>query len=100
MDSARVIAFPRPGADVTAAGSDDAGTIALAEIDAAIALVAAHVARRVRLTALPFVERVAAIGLAHATAAGLGFRFERPDRIGVATVTVEALDGPSLLDDC
>ncbi len=92
MDSARVIAFPRPGAGAAAAGSDDAGTIALAEIDAAIVLVAAHVARRVRLTALPFVERVAAIGLAHATAAGLGFRFERPDRIGVATVTVETLD--------
>lgn len=94
MDSARVIAFPRPGSDGAETGSDDAGTIALAEIDAAIALVVGHVARRVRLTALPFVETVAAVGLAHATAAGLGFRFERPDRVGVATVTVETLEGP------
>jgi hypothetical protein len=92
MDSARVIAFPRPGLDPAEAAADGIGTIALAEIDAAIALVAGHVARRVRLTALPFVETVAAIGLAHATAAGLGFRFERADRVGVATVTVESLD--------
>ena len=92
MDSARVIEFPRPGGDAAEAAVDGSGTIALAEIDAAIALVAGHVARRVRVTALPFVETVAAIGLAHATAAGLGFRFERGDRVGVATVTVESLD--------
>ena len=92
MDSARVIAFPRPGINPAAAGSDDAGTIALAEIDAAIALVAGHVARRVRLTALPFVQPVVAVGLAHATAAGLGFRFDRPDRAGVRTVTIGPLN--------
>jgi len=84
-----VIAFPRPGADRTP--QDDAGAAALAEIDAAIALVAGHAARRVRLTAVPFVERAAAEGLAHANAAGLEFRLERPERQGVATVTIGPL---------
>ena len=90
MDSPTVIAFPRPG--VAADPLDDAGAAALAEIDAAIAMVAARAARRVRLTAVPFVERAAAEGLAHARAAGMAFRFERPEREGVVTVTIGPLD--------
>lgn len=90
MDSPTVIAFPRAG--VPFDSPDDAGAGALAEIDAAIALVAGRAARRVRLTALPFVERAAAEGLAHARAAGMAFLYERPDREGVVTVTIGPLD--------
>jgi hypothetical protein len=93
MDSASVVAFPRlddgEGAGVALA-SANAG--AIAEIDAAIDLVAGGVARRVRLTAIPFVESVAAVGLARARAAGLAFRFERNERLGVVTVTVGPRD--------
>jgi hypothetical protein len=85
VDSSPLVAFPRAddSSDPAAAGVD-----ALAEIDAAIALVSAQVARRVRLTALPFFESIAGLGLAHARAAGLAFRLEPPERAGVITVTI------------
>ena len=89
MDSASVIAFPRAGHD------DDeltVGAAALREIDAAIELVLGGAARRVRLAGLPFVEVVAGTGLARARAAGLGFRLERAEREGVATVTIGPAD--------
>jgi hypothetical protein len=87
MEASPVVAFPRR------AGDDDelVGAAALREIDAAIALILAGVARRVRLAGVPFADAVAGIGLAHARDAGLAFRLERADRVGVATVTV----GPS-----
>ena len=66
----------------------DADETALIEIDAAIAMVAGGHAQRVRLTALPFVDRVAGIGAAHARAAGVAFRLEGVQRAGVITVTV------------
>lgn len=78
-----MIPFP-PGAE----GETDAGDLVVAEIDAAIAMVAGLHATRVRLVALPFVERVAGIGAAHAHAAGVAFRLERAERAGVLTVTV------------
>jgi len=78
-----VIPFPRGPDESTSA--DEA---ALTEIDAAIAMVVSRNAVRVRLTALPFVDRVAGIGAAHAHAAGVAFCLERPDRAGVVTVTV------------
>lgn len=89
MDTPAVIAFPR---DPDAGSADDPASRALVEIDAAIALVMSRAAVRVRLTALPFVESVVAVGLAHAQAAGLAFRLEPSDRAGVATVTVGPLD--------
>ncbi len=93
VDSSTVIAFPRPGAfDPADAEVDGAGAGALAEIDAAITLVAVGAARRVRLTALPFVETVLAVGLAHARAAGMAFRLEGQERDGVRTVTIGPLD--------
>jgi len=100
VDSSTVIMFPPRGiagtADVSDEVGDDAfagaGADALAEIDVAIAMVAAGAARRVRLTALPFVETVASVGLAHARAAGIAFQLERPDRVGVRTVTIGPLD--------
>lgn len=92
MDTATVIDFPRPGTD--SRRLDDVGAAALAEIDAAIALVRARVAARVLLTAVPFIDAVAAIGLANAQAAGLAFRLERADRLGVATVTIGPVERP------
>lgn len=86
MEPSTVIAFPRPDGDPT-----NAGETALAEIDAAIALVVMRTARRVVLSALPFVETVAGLGLAHAREAGVAFRIERPERLGVATVTIGPL---------
>lgn len=85
MEPSLVLAHPGP-----AAGHDGDAVAdrALTEIDVAIELVASRVARRVRLTALPFVDTVAAIGLSHARAAGIAFTFERGERVGVATVTV------------
>lgn len=68
--------------------STDADEAAVAEIDAAIAMVAGHHASRVRLTAVPFVERVAGIGAAHALQAGVAFCVEDTERAGVLTVTV------------
>ena len=80
-----MIRFPAPD------GPTAADELAVVEIDAAIAMVAGHHADRVRLTALPFVSRVAAIGAAHAQEAGVAFRVEGAERTGVLTVTV----GPS-----
>jgi hypothetical protein len=106
VDTATVIPFPRPSRAGASASPPVGGTPgafdegvdvaeidapALAEIDAAIALVAARVARRVRLVALPIVESVAALGLAHARAAGIEFACERGERIGVATLTIGPL---------
>lgn len=91
MSTSSVIAFPRAGDD-----RDDAvGAAALREIDAAIALILGGAARRVRVAGLPFVEDVAAIGLAHARSAGLAFSLERPERIGVATVTIGPAEAPT-----
>jgi hypothetical protein len=88
VDGTAVIAFPSDSAREPEA----VGSGALAEIDAAIALVADRVARRVRLTAWPFVEQVAAIGLARARAAGMAFAVERGERAGIVTVTVGPLE--------
>ena len=66
----------------------DADELAVVEIDAAIAMIVGGHADRVRLTALPFVGRVAGIGAAHAHAAGVSFRVEGAERTGVLTVTV------------
>lgn len=94
MEDPSVIDFPRPSSVTAESEPVEAGASALAEIDAAIALVARHAARRVRLTALPFVEQIAGVALAHARAAGMAFAFERPERAGVVTVTIGPLDGP------
>jgi hypothetical protein len=83
VDSPSVIQFPR---DQNA--STEADEIALVEIDAAIAMVVGSHAKRVRLTALPLIDRIAGIGAAHAHTAGVAFRVERAERAGVVTVTV------------
>jgi hypothetical protein len=80
----------RSSADAEAAL--DAGHAALVEIDAAIALVLSGAARRVRLTALPFVDSIAAVALARARDAGLVFTFDRGPRVGVSTVTIGPIE--------
>jgi hypothetical protein len=80
----------RPETDIDAVTAGSA--IALVEIDAAIALVTERAARRVRLVAVPFIESVAALGLARARAAGVRFVFERGERAGTASVTVGPLE--------
>jgi hypothetical protein len=95
VDTAGVIAFPRPGTTAArdaAVDASDGFVAALAEIDTAIEMVALRVARRVRITALPFAEDVGAVALAHAREAGMAFRFERPERAGVVTVTIGPLE--------
>ena len=94
MESLADIHVLRPSADSHAVL--DAGHSALAEIDAAIALVLSGAARRVRLTSLPFVESVAAVALARARAAGLEFDFERGERAGVSTVTIGPVEPRAL----
>ena len=86
MTEAFVITFPG------AIDPDDgAGSMALREVDAAIALVVAGVAERVRLASVPFLDVVAGTALAHASAAGLAFRLEPTERQGVVSATVGPL---------
>ena len=88
MGNSTVVAFPRASSD------DDelVGSDALREVDAAIALVVAGAARRVRLSGIPFLDVVAGTALAHARAAGLGFRLEPAEREGITTATIGPRD--------
>jgi hypothetical protein len=78
MDSVSPIPFPSAPSDPL--GHD------LAEIDAAIALVASGRATRVRLVSLGHPEAIAATGLAHAQDAGIDFRLERTGEATAVTV--------------
>ncbi len=61
--------------------------IALAEIDAAVALVEFGLATRVRLVGIAHIEDVAAAGLARAQAAEVEFAFDR-SATGAVAVTL------------
>ena len=63
-------------------------SVALREVDAAIALVVAGVAGRVRLAGMPFLDAVATTARSRARAAGLAFRLEPTDRQGAVTATI------------
>ena len=80
----------RPTTELSAASAGAAA--ALVEIDAAIAMVVGGAAGRIRLVAVPFIESVAAVGLARARAAGVRFAFERGERAGSSTVTIGPLE--------
>jgi hypothetical protein len=56
---------------------DDSATLELAEIDAAIGMVVGGVARRICLVALAHPESIAAVALARAQAADVGFHLDR-----------------------
>jgi hypothetical protein len=61
---------------------------AMAEIDAAIALVACGAARAVLVTGLAGLDAVAADGLARAQAVGVGFTLSRDARTGSAWAVI------------
>jgi hypothetical protein len=77
---------------------DDHATLELAEIDAAIGMVAGGLARRICLVALAHPEAIAAVALARAQAADVGFHLDR-DPGGAVRLTfgpphAAALRGP------
>ena len=72
--------IPFPGAPSDPLGHD------LAEIDAAIGLVADGRATRVRLVNLGHPDEIAAVGLAHAQDAGIEFRLDRNGSATAVTV--------------
>ncbi len=79
MDQTTLLPFPRASIDPIERD--------LAEVDAAIALVARGLATRVRLVSLMKAEAVAGTGLARAQDAGIGFSLERSAR-GATSVTL------------
>ena len=77
MDHVEPIPFPH-AYDPT----DEDLESALAEVDAAIALVIRGAAVRVRLVGFALAEAVAGLGAAHAQLAGVGFQIDRPTVAG------------------
>jgi hypothetical protein len=61
---------------------------ALAQVDAAIALVSGGAAVRIRLIAFPLVDMVAGLAAAHAQLAGVAFQIDRLDPVGAAAMIV------------
>ena len=64
---------------------------ALAEVDAAIALVRRGAAVRIRLIGFALVDVVAGLAAAHAQFAGVGFQIDRLDPAGAAAMIVGPL---------
>ena len=83
MDHVEPIPFPR-ASDPT----DEDLEGALAEVDAAIALVNRGAAIRVRLIGFARAEAVAGLGAAHAQLAGVGFQIDRPEVAGAMAIIV------------
>jgi hypothetical protein len=72
--------------------SDEELDNALAEVDAAIALVSRGAAVRVRLIGFALAEAVAGLAAAHAQLAGVGFQVDRPDVTGALAIIVGPID--------
>ena len=68
--------------------SDEDLDDALAEVDAAIALIRRGAAVRVRLVGFALAEAVAGLAAAHAQLAGVGFQIDRPDVAGTAAMII------------
>jgi hypothetical protein len=83
MDTSTLLPFP-------GAVPRNDGT-ALAEIDAAVAMVALGLATRVRLVGIAHIEDVAAAGLACAQASGVGFALDR-SASGAVSVTLGPIE--------
>lgn len=83
MEHIEPLPFPRASEP-----SDDDLENALAEVDAAIALVRRGAAVRIRLIGFAMVGAIAGIAAAHAQLAGVGFQIDRPDVAGVLAITV------------
>jgi hypothetical protein len=83
VDHVEPIPFPH-ASDPTDEDLDDA----LAEVDAAIALVTGGGAVRVRMIGFALAEAVAGLAAAHAQIAGVGFQIDRPDVAGAAAMII------------
>ena len=83
MEDIEAIPFPRASEP-----SDQELENALAEVDAAIALVRRGAAVRIRLAGFALIDVVAGIGAAHAQLAGVRFQIDRPEVAGIIGVTV------------
>jgi hypothetical protein len=83
VEDIEAIPFPRASEP-----SDEELENALAEVDAAIALVRGGAAVRVRMIGFAMLDAVAGMAAAHAQLAGVGFQIDRPDVAGVLAITV------------
>ena len=83
MDDVEAIPFPRASGP-----SDEDLENALAEVDAAIALVSRGAAVRIRLIGFALAEAVAGLAAAHAQLAGVGFQMDRPEVAGAVAIIV------------
>jgi hypothetical protein len=80
------IPFPR-----AAEPTDEELETALAEVDAAIALVGAGAAVRIRLIGFALADAIAGIAAAHAQLAGVAFQLDRADVVGSMAMIVGPL---------
>jgi hypothetical protein len=80
--------IPFPGAS---GPSDEELEAALAEVDAAIALVSRGGAVRIRLIGFALADAVAGLAAAHAQLAGVGFQLDRPEVTGALAIIVGPL---------
>ena len=83
MEHVEPIPFPRASEP-----SDDELENALAEVDAAIALVRRGAAVRIRLIGFAMIDAISGIAAAHAQLAGVAFQIDRPIVAGVLAITV------------
>jgi hypothetical protein len=71
--------------------TDEELETALAEVDAAIALVGAGAAVRIRLIGFALADAIAGIAAAHAQLAGVAFQLDRADVVGSMAMIVGPL---------
>ena len=86
MEHIEPIPFPHAGRP-----SDQELENALAEVDAAIALVGRGAAVRIRLIGFALADAVAGLAAAHAQLAGVGFQLDRIDVSGAMGIIVGPL---------
>ncbi len=71
--------------------TDEELETALAEVDAAIDLIGAGAAVRIRLIGFALADSIAGIAAAHAQLAGVAFQLDRPDVAGAMAIIVGPL---------
>jgi hypothetical protein len=71
--------------------SDEELETALAEVDAAIALIKGGTVARIRLIGFALVDAVAGLAAAHAQLAGVGFQLDRPVGPGAIAIIIGPL---------
>ena len=86
MEHRDPIPFPR-----AVEPTDEELETALAEVDAAIDLIGAGAAVRIRLIGFALADSIAGIAAAHAQLAGVAFQLDRPDVAGAMAIIVGPL---------